>query len=169
MSRVRVKPPMRLRPQFLFALCIAVLAAWALIETRTWPIKTALYPRAVAIPLFVLAAVESVLSLRGVEATESAGQPTDITLSSSIAPHVAMRRTVATFAWLGGFFLAVVLVGFPRAIPLFVFAYLKGYGREGWVISVSLAALAWLGFHLLFIRLLHVPFATGLLWQAFGR
>jgi hypothetical protein len=66
-------------------------------------------------------------------------------------------------AWMGGFYLAVILIGFSLAIPLFVFAYLRGQAKEAWTISLLLPAVAWLGFYLLFVRLLHLPFVDGLL------
>lgn len=154
---------MRRSPEFLLALAVALLAAWALIETRSWSIQTALYPRVVAAPLLVLALMETFLSLKG-EAPAEAAQTMDFTLSTSITPGLAQRRTVSAFAWLVGFLAIVVLLGFSRAIPVFVFAYLKGQGKESWTVSIVLAALAWLVFSLLFVRLLHLPFAEGLLW-----
>ena len=154
---------MQLRPQSALAIGVAVLAAWALIETRGWSIQTALYPRVVATPLLVLALVETLLSLRG-EGPAEAAQTMDFSLSTSVTPGLAQRRTVTAFVWLAGFFVIAVLLGFSRAIPLFVFAYLKGQGKETWTVSIVLAALAWLVFYLLFVSLLHLPFAEGLLW-----
>lgn len=158
---------MRPRAQVLFSLCIVLLAAWALYSTRDWPIKTALYPRVVGVPLLLLAAAEFVLSLRGTP--ESQGRAVDVEFATFVVPELTARRTVVAVAWMGGFFLAIILLGFPRAIPLFVVAYLRGQGRESWILSVALAAVAWLGFYGLFIRLLHLPFAPGLLWQMLGR
>ncbi len=157
-------PSVRLSGRVLFSGAVALLAAWALAETVGWPIKTALYPRAIGIPLLVLAGAETLLSLRRDDQAH-AGGAMDFALSEEVAPGLAARRTIGMIAWIGGFYLAVILIGFPRAIPLFVFAYLKGQGKEAWIISILLPALAWLGFDLLFVRLLHIPFAGGLLWQ----
>ena len=55
------------------------------------------------------------------------------------------------------------LLGFPLAVPLFIFAYLRVAGREPWLLSIALAAAAWGIFYLLFQRLLHFPFEAGLL------
>jgi hypothetical protein len=143
---------------------VALLAAWALVQTIGWPIKTSLYPRAVGIPLLVLAVAETLLCLRHREDTDD-GDALDVALSDEVAPDVAARRTAVVVAWIGGFYLAVILIGFPRAIPLFMFGYLKGQGKESWALSILLAALAWLGFDLLFVRLLHTPFADGILWR----
>lgn len=155
---------MRGSGRVVFTGAVALVAAWALLQTIGWPIKTSLYPRAVGIPLLVLAIAETVISLRRPEEPEEA-EAVDVALSDTVSPLVAARRTAAVVAWIGGFYLAIILIGFPRAIPLFVFGYLKAQGKERWLLSILLAGLAWLGFDLLFVRLLHTPFADGFLWR----
>lgn len=155
---------MRDRGSAVFTGLVAVAAAFALAQTAGWPIKTSLYPRAVGLPLLVLAVVETVLCLRRGEDT-GAGEAVDVTLSDAVPPDEASRRTLSTVAWIGGFFAAIILIGFPRAVPLFVFGYVRGQGKEGWVLSIALAALSWLAFDLLFVRLLHTPFGDGILWR----
>ena len=74
------------------------------------------------------------------------------------------------FAWILGFFAAIVLLGFPIAVPLFVLLYLKGQGREGWVLSIVMTVAVWGLFYGLFDRLLHLPFPAGwlLTWLGFS-
>lgn len=150
---------MRVSGRFLFSAAIVLVAGWALLETRGWGIKAALYPRFVAIPLLLLAVAESVFSLRSARrSAESSAEANDDT-----------RKTAAIAAWIIGLFGAVILLGFQTAVPLFVLGYLRAQGREGWVISVVLAFLAGLVFHLLFVSLLHLPLPAGVLWRVFGR
>lgn len=158
---------MRRNPQALFGLAILVVGIWALLATRDWPIKTALYPRVIGVPLVVLAAIEVTLNLRG--HAEEKRQAVDLTLSETLPANVTARRTAVAFAWILGFFLTIVLLGFPVAIPVFVLAYLRLQGRESWMLSIVLAAAAWLAFYVVFDRLLHLPFAEGLLLQLFTR
>ncbi len=152
----------RLGGRVLFSGALALAAAWALVETLSWPITAALYPRAIAIPLLLLATAETVLNLTRSDEAEIA-EATDVTFSSDVPPDVALQRSAVIAAWMVGFYLAIILIGFPRAVPLFVLAYLRVQGRERWAISLPLAAAAWLGFYLVFIRLLHLPFDGGLL------
>lgn len=159
---------MRVSGRFLFGLAVILVAGWALLETRDWPIKAALYPRAVTIPLLLLAVAESLLSLKG-GAEPEAAQATDVSLASSTTPEQDTQRTVTMVAWIAGLFLGVILVGFQAAVPLFVLAYLRAQGKEGWGISILLAVAAGLVFHLLFVSLLHLPLPAGLLWRVFGR
>ncbi len=150
---------MRVSGRFLFSAAVALVAGWALLETRGWGIKAALYPRVVALPLLLLAAAESVLCLRGAALPAEAADEEE--------PDT--RKTAVIAAWIAGLFGAVILLGFQAAVPLFVLGYLRAQGREGWGISVVLAFLAGLVFHLLFVNLLHLPLPAGLLWRAVGR
>jgi len=152
---------MRLKPESLLSLMIAAVAAAALVLTEPWGIKTALYPRTIAVPLLVLALAEFVFSLR--ERPAARGQAMDFTLSEGVEPKVALRRTVGIFAWILGFFAMIVLLGFPIAVPLFVFAYLRSAAKAPWILTLVLVAVAWGVFNGLFVRLLHLPFLPGLL------
>jgi hypothetical protein len=136
----------------LFSLALAAIAGYALYAASTWPLKAALFPRVTAAPLLVLALLQLFLQLR--------------------APELLLtqerRRTLTAFAWMAGFVLLVVLGGFPTAIPVFVFSYLMVHASAGWVRSTLLSAAAWGFFHLLFERMLRLPFDSGLLgsWLA---
>lgn len=158
---------MRRNYQALFGLAILLAGIWALWATRDWRLQTALYPRVIGVPLVILAAIEVVLSLRSKKEKER--QAVDTSLSDALPADVTARRTVAAFAWLLGFFLTIVLLGFPVAVPIFVLAFLRVQGRESWPLSVILAAAAWLTFYLVFDRVLHLPFAEGLFWQILRR
>jgi hypothetical protein len=136
-------------------LSIAVMLAsgYAVFAATAWPWKAALFPLVIGIPLFSLAATELMWALFGTaeepEATDSVGQ----------------RRVALVAAWMLGFFAAIALLGFPIAVPLFVFLYLKLQGREGWVMSIVLTAGVFAVFYGLFDALLHLPFPTGWFWD----
>jgi hypothetical protein len=132
-----------------FACGLAMLAGYAVYAALRWPPKAALFPLTMGIPLLILALAQSFLELRD-PPSDPAGSGTG-------------RRVLTVFAWMGAFILLVLLAGFPIAVPLFVFSYLAIASREGWGISVVLAAAAWGLFHLLFERLLHFPFDAGLI------
>ena len=152
----------------LFTLLVAAVGFWALLQTAGWPVKAWLYPRVITIPLVALALVESALVLRGREAQEAEPVP-DIEMDTSVDPSVATRRTLSVSLWIGGMLAAVLLVGFQIAVPAFVFAYMRFAGREGWVLSIALALVAVLVFHLLFVTMLHLPLPPGVIWRVFGR
>ncbi|MDQ5848492.1 MAG: tripartite tricarboxylate transporter TctB family protein [Pseudomonadota bacterium] len=142
---------MRISGPAIFSLSLAAVAAYAVVAALAWPLKAGLFPLVMGIPLLALALVQLGLDLR------DAGEPAEA------APPIARRRTLATFAWMAAFIVLVLLLGFPIAVPLFVFCYLRMQSRAGWGLSIALAAAAWGFFHVVFERLLHFPFEAGLL------
>ena len=137
---------MRVSGPALFSFSLALLAAYAVYAALRWPPKAALFPLTMGIPLLVLALAQTVMELRA---------------PAGAADAAGGRKVLSVFGWMGAFIALVVLAGFPIAVPLFVFFYLALESREGWPISLALAAAAWGVFHLLFERLLHFPFEAG--------
>jgi hypothetical protein len=140
---------------------IMLVCGYGLITAWDWPSKAALFPLAIGIPLFCLAAAEAAWALLG--SKEEKTQAMDFQLS---VHEKSLPRTVVAIAWMLGFFAAIVLLGFPIAVPLFVLLYLKLQGGEGWVLSIVMTLAVWGIFYGLFDRLLHLPFAAGWLFSA---
>jgi hypothetical protein len=130
-----------------------------------------LYPWAIGIPMLFLAIVQVIMDLRGVKAKESSdGPPTpmDFQFTQEIEPALAKRRAITMFAWLLGFFVAIVLLGFNLAIPLMMFTYMRFQGKESWVLSLTLTVIAFVFYYGLFVKLLTLPFPEGLLLTWLG-
>jgi hypothetical protein len=150
------------------AAAVALVAAWALVETRGWPALAAIYPRVVAAPLLILAVAETWLSARSHLAANDVAVP-DLAPVADAPLEVQRRAAALVFAWMVGFVVAIEALGFPLALPLFVFGYLRAYAPVSWAASLVLPAVAWAAFHGLFIRLLHLPFPPGFVWSLLGR
>ncbi len=148
---------MRISGSAVFSLSLAAVAAYAVVAALAWPLKAALFPLVMGIPLLALALVQLGLDLR------DAGEPAEAAPEGSRTRSETARRTLAVFAWMAAFIVLVLLLGFPIAVPLFVFCYLSMQSRAGWGLSIALAAGAWGFFHVVFERLLHFPFEAGLL------
>ncbi len=144
---------MRLSGAAVFSAALAALAAFAVYTALRWPAKAALFPLTMGIPLLVLALAQTVIELRDPQAP--------------VPPPGDGRRTLVTFAWMASFIALVLLIGFPAAVPVFVFSYLMLEGREGWRVSLVGAAAAWGFFHVLFQRVLHFPFDSGFIPTGF--
>lgn len=150
------------RSGLILGIGIMAISAFAAISAIGWPLKTALFPLVISIPLFCLAAAEVAciwLSGSRFSQTKDFQHP-----PGEVPPSVAVPRTLRAGGWIVGFFFAIGLVGFMVAVPLFVFLYLKLESREGWLFSVVFAALLWGAFYGLFDYLLHLPFPTGWLF-----
>lgn len=130
-----------------------------------------LYPWTIGVPMLILAIVQVILDLKGVKAKQSSdATPMDYQFSQVTDPIIARKRTITMFSWLVGFIFGIWLLGFPIAIALMMFTYLKFQGREPWVLSITLTVIAWVFFWILFVRLLNLPFPEGLLitWLGLG-
>ena len=143
-----------------FSLATACVAGYALYASWSWPFRTALFPRVIAIPIILLSLIELALSVWSSEG-EREGHAMDFQLTDTVEPALARQRTIAIIFWTLGFMVLIVLVGFPLAVPIFVFVYLRIAGREPWTLTIILTAMSWLFMEGLFNRLLHLPFPEG--------
>ena len=156
----------RFNSRALLPLAVALVAGYAVYASFPWSRRAALFPRVIGVPLFFLALVEVCLSVFGGESART-GHAVDFELTSQIDAQVAKKRTVEIFLWVVGFFLLILLLGFPIAVPLFVFLYLKLAGGESWTLATILAFFSWLFIEGLFDRLLHIPMPQGWLLTFF--
>lgn len=152
---------MHSRSSLALSLAVMVASGAGTLAALDWPLKAKLFPMVIGIPLFFLAAAEVAWILLS-------KTPEEKTAQAEISPAIARRRSLLGAGWILGLLASVVLLGFPIAVPLFVFLYLKLQGREGWVISIAIALGTWGLFYGLFDRLLHLPFPAGWLLSWFG-
>jgi hypothetical protein len=160
---------LKVRPQAIFSFVFLIFFIVFVYQAQDWRLQARLYPWAIGIPMIILALIQVILDLRGVERKQQDDAPVmDYQFSKTVAPEVARRRAVIMFCWLFGFFLCIWLLGFSITIPLMVFSYLKIQSNEGWGISIILTVVAWLFFYFLFVRLLTLPFPDGLIFTWLG-
>ena len=140
------------------ALGIMAVSGYGVIAAWVWPWKAALFPLVIGVPVFLLAAAEALWVLFG---STPKLQATEFQFSTDLPGKVMLKRTLVVAGWIFGFFAAIVLVGFPIAVALFVFLYLKIEGREGWVFCSTFTFVVCAIFYGLFDLLLHLPFPAG--------
>ncbi len=161
---------MKLSGKAWMSFAIMLIAAGVVISALRWPFKAALFPAVVGFPLFVLSAIQFVRSAFFAEG-HGKGAVIDFKLSEMEDKALEKKRTVRILFWILEFFLMVLLIGFPIAVPLFMFLYMKVQGKEKWVTSVLLAFAAWVAFYGLFVKFCDIPFGEGWIQQglkAFG-
>lgn len=137
---------------------IMICSGVAVIIALDWPLKAKLFPLVIAIPVFCMATAEVIWGLLDPAARSEA---MDFKLSEQLPRKTVTRRTLLAIAWMLGFLAAIVLLGFPLAVALLVFAFVKFQGREGWVTSGVFTIVVWVFFYAIFDRLLHLPFPDG--------
>ena len=141
------------------AVLVMLASGYGIWAASAWPWKAALFPLVIGVPLFAMALAEALWVLMG---------STEKQEGMELAAEAPGRAVLVGGAWMLAFFAAILLLGFPVAVPLFVFLYLKLQGGEGWLMSVVITAAVWGLFYGLFDALLHLPFPSGLLLDWLG-
>jgi hypothetical protein len=149
----------------LFTVAILLVFALALWQARGWDLQTGLFPWVIGSVMTVLTLAQLGLLLRGQDQTQSAMLAT---ADYDLPPDVVRRRTAWTMLWIAGFVVTIWLLGFPIAVPLLTLAYLRFGAREGWPLSVGLAAATGILFYFVFVRTLSIFFERGVLLRLLG-
>ena len=117
-------------------------------------------PASVSGVISILAAVEVTRELRRKEERRENGFGPLPDKPRAIAKKAGF---IVTFAWTASFMIAIYLLGFRIAVPLFAFSYLKWRGR-GFIVSVAFALVS-LGFiYGIFELALGTPIFRGLIF-----
>ncbi|MFC1815633.1 tripartite tricarboxylate transporter TctB family protein [Thermodesulfobacteriota bacterium] len=156
---------MKFRRRNFMDLFFMIVGGGAFIIAIKWPLKTALFPVVISVPVFCMALADLLLNIFETEGSGSKQSAMDFELSEGVDKALALRRTLSAFAWIIIFFLLILCFGFIIAVPLFVFSYLKIQAREKWGISIILSCLAWAFLYGLFVKVLDIPFQSGWLLQ----
>lgn len=144
----------------LFTLFILLLLSWAIYIARDWTLRA-------SIIILVLGSVGVILSLVQlisdlVPNRAGAAEPEGIAFDAPALKPEGRWGNLEIWGWILGLYAAIHLIGFPAAVPLFVFAYAKIYGAS-WRLSLILAAVGWGFLYGLFEKILHVPWPESLL------
>jgi hypothetical protein len=160
---------LKLKSHIFFDLVVLLFFAFLVWEAKDWRLQARLFPWAIGIPMLLLATFQLVTDLKQGGERTPVERPTDFRFTRGIDPPLARRRTINIFCWVLGLFLGVWLVGFSLSIPLLVFLYLKVQTGEGWPLSLSLTAGAWVLYWGLFEQILRLPLPEGqiFLWMGF--
>ena len=140
--------------RILFTSFVGLVMLAALFVAKDWPIRA-------SIIIFLLGGVGVVLDLiqlridfRAMRAKEA--KVLRPTFEVEALQHQGRWGSLEIWAWLWGLFFAVHLIGFPIALPLFVFLYIKSYGGS-WVTAILLTVITWGFLYGIYDYLLHVP------------
>ena len=160
---------MKVRPQAIFSFLFLIFFVVFAYVAKDWRLQARLYPWVIGIPMVILALVQVILDLKGVERKQEDSAPVDFQFAqATVEPAVAKRRAINMFSWFFGFFFGIWLLGFSLTIPLMVFGYMYIQSKEKLWLTLTLAAIAWLFFWSLFVKLLTLPFPDGMIFTLLG-
>lgn len=137
----------------LFTLVVASILAVAMQVARGWPVRASIIILVLGSIGLVLAVAQFVSDVRNVRSEKSTEA---LTMEAPALAAYGRWGSLEIWAWILGFYVGIQVVGFPLAVPLFVFCYTKVYGG-GWLLAALLAGLSWSFVFFLFDTLLHVP------------
>jgi hypothetical protein len=149
----------------LFTVCVIVLLALALWQSRNFGVRAGLFPWVIGTPTLVLALFQLAKDIMGHRKADAPQFEREVGVE--VSPRVATRRTLVIIGWTVGFFVMIWLLGFSYAVPLTMVLYLTLAGRESWLTTAIMTFTTWTFFYLLFERALNVPFPEGLLFSLY--
>lgn len=76
-------------------------------------------------------------------------------------------RLLVEILWLSGLLAGVLLIGLMPAMGLYMFLYMATAGKTPWPMALVITVFLWIGFYLLFVKLLHVPWPPSFLGDTF--
>lgn len=158
---------MRFRPADIFTLFIGLAILAAMIAAWDWPLRASIIVLALGSAGLVMVAAQLILDLgRSRKPAPEAKPAFEIPSFEEGGAEALPRGALEVWCWLIGLLLAVLVVGLPAALVLFVFLYMKSYGA-GWLPSLGMAA-AIAGFEYgVYDRIMHVYWPEALIWRLF--
>jgi hypothetical protein len=145
---------------FWFAILFLALGLFGIIESLTFVYwESIVLPLGVSIIIFILAGVQVAREWRRDRAAKAAATAKE---SDTKAEN---RRLWPVLGWAAGLCLAIYLLGFYIAIPVYAFAYLK-WRRRSWLMAVIFAVALLVFSYAVFTIGLKVPLYKGLIFGA---
>ena len=163
-----------LRLDFVFRLLIGMGFAYMIVAGLRMPSTSfgtpGLYPIFVgSVGLVIWVALHAQDTVRAVRNHTATGRIYDIAYEfGDLAPEVIRRRTLQTFGMLAALMLAVWLISFQLAVPLFIFIALRVLGRANWRITLAWLLVLELLIVVVFGSIAHVAWPRSVLESALG-
>jgi putative tricarboxylic transport membrane protein len=147
-----------------FDMCLVLLFAAALWESRRFDIRAGLFPWTITSASLLLAVIHLA---RGLRAPRRRAEDAGDHGTSATPPRPARRRTLAMCGWILGMYAAIWLLGFSVATLLTAFLYLRA-ARERWPVCIAVSLVGFAFVYGLFETGLGVPFPPGRLFVWLG-
>ncbi|HEY3169132.1 MAG TPA: hypothetical protein VGK57_17995, partial [Candidatus Binatia bacterium] len=128
------------KEQILFTAFVGLVILGALFVAKDWPIRASIIILLLGSIGVLLALLQLRLDFRA--ARIEGAKILRPTFEVQAIEHQGRWGSLEIWAWLWGLFFAIHLIGFPIALPLFVFLYVKLYGGS-WLTAVLLTAITW--------------------------
>ena len=154
----------RLNSQIVILIVIIALMAGAFVMSYRFEYTQAkLAPLAVSVIVLFLSGVQLLKELRRDE-KKNRGVPEE---AGDCSGERKLSAYMYETLWVGGFIIAIYLLGFYIAVPLISFLYMKLHQGE-WIPSISVAGLTLVFIYIIFVRVLDFRLHNGLVMTVVG-
>jgi len=126
------------KEQIFFTAFIGLVIIAALFIARDWPIRASIIILLLGGVGVILTGIQLAMDFKAMRTEGS--KVTRPTFEVQAIEHQGRWGSLEIWAWLWGLFFAIHLIGFPIALPLFVFLYVKLY-RGSWLTAIILTAV----------------------------
>jgi hypothetical protein len=144
----------RATEQIIFTAFIGLVIIGALFVAREWPVRASIIILLLGGIGVILTGIQLAMDYKAMRTEKS--QITRLTFEVQAIEHQGRWGSLEIWAWLWGLFFAIHLIGFPIALPLFVFLYVKLYGGA-WLTTIILTAVTWGFLYGIYEYVLSVP------------
>ena len=142
---------------------MTLIAGVMLWQAGDFPGRVALFPRVITAIIVVLGIIDLARIMKpAVSEVETAHDALGGVAAGPADGDRAASTTVAV-AWFMALIIAVLLVGFLIAVPLYMVAFMRLHGRHSWRVILLWVASLWALLYFAFVRLLNLPLYDGLL------
>jgi TctA family transporter len=131
-----------------------------------WRFSARLMPQTAAAAGLIVIACAGIMLLVGKGQPRAAAKSLEHA-GPALSPKTVYGRLGVEVAWLAGFLAAVWLIGLMPTMGLYMFCYMATSGRTRWTTALIITVALWIGFYVLFDKLLHVPWPPSLLGDTF--
>jgi len=128
----------RSKEQIFFTAFIGFVIIGALFVAKDWPIRASIIILLLGGVGVILTGIQLAMDFKAMRTEGS--KITRPTFEVQGLEHQGRWGSLEIWAWLWGLFFAIHLIGFPIALPLFVFLYVKLY-RGSWLTAIILTAV----------------------------
>jgi len=156
-----------IRPGLWAVACLGFAAAfWG---AAGWRLSARLMPQTAAATGLIVVACAAITVLAAKRQHQPRADRTfmeSVGLGAGLSAKTVYGRFVIELSWLLGFLAAVWLIGLMPTMGLYMFAYMSTAGKTRWPTALIITVSLWVGFYILFVKLLHVPWPPSLLGDA---
>jgi hypothetical protein len=135
-----------------------------------WRLSARLMPQTAATTGLIVVACAAIMALAAKRQHQSPAIWTSaekLDSGAELSAKTVYGRFFVELLWLLGFLAAVWLIGLMPSMGLYVVLYMSTAGKTPWPTALIITASLWIGFYFLFAKLLHVPWPSSLLGDAF--